>query len=126
MSSWNRYPFTGEPNKSPFTGWGWAEHYGGYGEERFFLDYTRRSEGVFRLAHDTPRLSGICGRAVMERFYGDGSPAPSTGPVDTLKALAKVERQIRLERAEVLSLNQRLKALERRVSNIEQWKGEQK
>ena len=45
---------------------------------------------------------------------------------DMLKALRTADRQIRLARAEILSLNQRLKALERRVHNVEQWKGEQK
>jgi len=50
----------------------------------------------------------------------------SSKPVDTLKALVAAEKQVKLARAEVTSLNKRLKMLERRVSNLEQWKGEQK
>jgi hypothetical protein len=48
------------------------------------------------------------------------------GPIDLLKALGTVEKQLRLARSEILSLNKRLKMLERRTQNIEQWKGEQK
>lgn len=47
-------------------------------------------------------------------------------PIDLLKALGTVEKQLRLARSEILSLNKRLKMLERRTQNIEQWKGEQK
>lgn len=42
MSNWNRYPFTGEPNYHPFTGWAANEWRGGYREERF--SYTTRAE----------------------------------------------------------------------------------
>ena len=44
------------------------------------------------------------------------------GPVDLLKALGTTEKQIRLARSEILSLNKRLKMLERRVQNLEQRK----
>jgi len=50
----------------------------------------------------------------------------SKNGLDLLKAVMAAERQIKLARSEVTSLNQRLKTLERRVHNIEQWKGEQK